>query len=99
MMGIPLIAAEPRIKAAVLGLMGVWGPNRDRLVEDAPRITCPLRFLAQWNDEVVPRETVLDLFDRLGSKNKSLRAHPGRHVQVPATEMGAIADFFASHLK
>lgn len=99
MMGIPLIAAEPRITAAVLGLMGVWGPNQDRLVEDAPKMTCPVRFLAQWDDEVVPRETVLDLFDRLGSKEKSLRAHPGRHVQVPATEMGGIADFFASHLK
>ncbi|MEE3326670.1 MAG: dienelactone hydrolase family protein [Myxococcota bacterium] len=99
MMGIPLIAAEPRIQAAVLGLMGVWGPNRDRLVEDAPKIACPIRFLAQWNDEVVPRETVLDLFDRLGSSEKSLRAHPGRHVQVPAPEMRAIADFFASHLK
>ena len=99
MMGIPLIAAETRIKAAVLGLMGVWGPNQDRLIEDAPKVTCPLRFLAQWNDEVVPRETVLDLFDRLGSKEKSLRAHPGRHVQVPAVEMGAVAEFLASHLK
>ncbi|MEE3326573.1 MAG: alpha/beta fold hydrolase [Myxococcota bacterium] len=99
MMGVPLIAAEPRIQAAVLGLMGIWGPNRDRLVEDAPKITCQTRFIAQWDDEVVPRETVLDLFDRLGSEEKSLRAHPGRHVQVPASEMGAIADFFASHLK
>jgi len=98
MMGIPLIAAEPRICSAVLGLMGTWGPNCDRLVEDAPKIHCPVRFLAQWDDEVVPRETVLDLFDRLGSEKKSLRAHPGRHVQVPAQEMRSVVDFLASHL-
>jgi dienelactone hydrolase len=98
MMGIPLIAAEPRIGAAVLGLMGTWGPNRDRLIKDAPKVSCPVRFLAQWDDEVVPRETVLDLFDRLGSHKKSLRAHPGRHVQVPADEMRSVIDFLASHL-
>lgn len=98
MMGVPLMAAEPRIQAGVLGLMGVWGPNRDTLIEEAPRIQCPVRFLAQWDDEVVPRETVLDLFGRLGSEEKSLRAHPGRHVEVPADEMRAVADFFAAHL-
>ena len=98
MMGIPLIAAEPRIRAAVLGLMGTWGPNRERLIEDAPKIHCPVRFLAQWDDEVVPRESVLDLFDRIGSKGKNLRAHPGRHVQVPAEEMRSVIDFLASHL-
>ena len=98
MMGVPLMAAEPRIQAGVLGLMGVWGPNQDTLIEEAPRIRCPIRFLAQWDDEVVPRETVLDLFGRLGSEEKSLRAHPGRHVEVPADEMRAVADFFAAHL-
>ena len=99
MMGIPMMAEEPRIQAGVLGLMGVWGPNRERLIEDAPKIQCPIRFLSQWNDEVVPRETVLVLFDRLGSKETSLRAHPGRHVEVPADEMRAIADFFATRLE
>ena len=99
MMGVPLIAAEPRVRAAVLGLMGVWGPNRERLASDAPNVQCPVRFLAQWDDEVVPRETALELFDRLGTKEKSLRAHPGKHVQVPAEEMRAIPDFLADHLR
>ncbi len=99
MMGVPLIASEPRVQAAVLGLMGVWGPNRERLLSDSPNVQCPVRFLAQWDDEVVPRERALELFDRLGTKDKSLHAHPGKHVQVPADEMRAIPDFLAAHLR
>ncbi len=98
MMGLPLVVAEPRVRAAVLGLMGAWGPTADRLVDDAGRLGCPVRFLVQWDDEIVPRDTALALFDRLGSKNKSLRAHPGRHVEVPPDEMRAIPDYLASHL-
>ena len=98
MMGVPVIAAEPRVRAAVLGLMGIWGPNSARLADDAARVTCPVRFLAQWDDEIVPRDRALDLFDRLGTRQKSLRAHPGKHVEVPPDEMRAVADFLASHL-
>ena len=98
MMGLPLIAAEPRVRAAVLGLMGVWGPNASRLREDAGKLHCPLRFLVQWDDEIVPRDTALELFDRIGSSDKSLRAHPGVHVAVPADEMRGVAAFLARHL-
>ncbi|MAE95614.1 MAG: alpha/beta hydrolase [Deltaproteobacteria bacterium] len=98
MMGVPVIASETRVQVAVLGLMGVWGPNRTRLADDAARVRCPVRFLAQWDDEVVPRDRALDLFDRLGTQQKSLRAHPGKHVEVPADEMRAVADFLALHL-
>ena len=98
MMGLPLIAAEPRIRAAVLGLMGTWGPNARRLRADALQITIPLRFLAQWDDEIVPRDRALELFDALGSKEKSLRAHPGKHVAVPPEEMRGVASFLAERL-
>lgn len=98
MMGVPLVAAEPRVQAAVLGLMGTWTPVSQRLAEDAAHVTCPVRFLVQWDDELVPRDRALELFDRLGSKDKSLRAHPGRHVQVPPDEMRAVPDYLASHL-
>ncbi|MGD3112350.1 dienelactone hydrolase family protein [Streptomyces sp. YGL11-2] len=42
-LGIPLIAAEPRIRAAVQGLLGVHG-----VAEHVARITVPVQFLAQW---------------------------------------------------
>ena len=97
MMGVPVIAAEARVRVAVLGLMGLWGLNGARLAEDAPRVACPVRFLAQWDDEVVPRPPVLELFDRLGSPDKSLRAHPGKHAAVPPEEMREVSAFLAQH--
>ena len=45
-LGVPLLAAEPRIRAAVLGLLGVHG-----LAETAARVTVPVQFLLQWDDD------------------------------------------------
>src|SRR6516225_10847808 len=41
-LGVPLLAAEPRVGAAVLGLLGVHG-----LAETAARVTAPVQFLLQ----------------------------------------------------
>jgi len=98
MMGVPLIAAESRIQAAVFGLMGTWSVISQRLADDAARVTCPVRFLVQWDDEIVPRDLAFDLFDRLGSKQKSMRTHPGGHLEIPPDEMRAVPEFLASHL-
>jgi dienelactone hydrolase len=98
MMGVPLVAAEPRISAAVLGLMGPWGSVADRLRQDAPRVTCPVRFLMQWDDELIARELCFELFDSLGSSDKHLRAHPGPHRAVPASEMREVPGWLAEHL-
>lgn len=92
-LGIPLIAAEPRIRAAVLGLLGVHG-----LGEDAARITVPVRFLVQWNDQMVPRDQSLALFDALASAEKTLHANPGGHGDVPSFEVDSSLRFFARHL-
>lgn len=92
-LGIPLIAAEPRIRAAVLGLLGVHG-----LAEDAARITVPVQFLLQWDDHMVPRDQGLALFDALGSTEKTLHANPGKHEDVPSFEVDNSLQFFARHL-
>ena len=84
---------------AVLGLMGFWGPNGTRLRRDAPALEIPLRFLMQWDDEIVPRERALALFDGLASKRKQLRAYPGPHVAVPPAEMRDVAPYLAAHLE
>lgn len=98
MMGLPVVAAEPRVRAAVLGLMGASGPNAKRLCEAAPDAHCPMRFLVQWDDELVPREKAFELFDRIGSKDKALRAHPGVHVAVPAEEIRDVPAYLAARL-
>lgn len=99
MMGVPVVAADDRISVAVLGLMGGWGPNGDRLMADAPRVTCPLRFLVQWDDEIVPRAACLELFGALGSQRKTLHANPGQHAAVPAFEINGSVDYLSSNLK
>jgi dienelactone hydrolase len=91
--GVPFVAAEPRIRAAVLGLMGAA-----TLAEPAARITAAVEFHLQWDDELVPRDEGLALFDAIGSAGKTLHANPGTHVQVPMFEVDSTVRFFARHL-
>ena len=91
--GVPLAAAEPRITAAVFGLAG-----GEALAEAAARVTVPVEFLLQWDDESVPRESGLALFDAFASREKTLHANTGRHVEVPAFELDSSVRFFARHL-
>ncbi len=99
MMGLPVCATEERVQIAVLGLMGTWGPNRHDLAELAPQLRIPLRFLVQWDDEVVPRDRCLDLFTLLGSEKKTLHANPGAHSAVPLFESVASVDYLDHHLE
>lgn len=92
-MGIRLVAAEPRITAAVLGLTG-----SEWLVDAARRITVPVEFVLQWDDEGNPRDCVMKLFDALGSTEKTLHANPGSHFRVPSFEIDSSVRFFARHL-
>jgi pimeloyl-ACP methyl ester carboxylesterase len=91
--GIPLVAAEPRIRAAVIGLVG-----HPKLHEPAARITIPLEFLLQWEDEFIPREAGLAMFDAFGSAEKSLHVNPGGHGALPRFEVDSADRFFRRHL-
>jgi pimeloyl-ACP methyl ester carboxylesterase len=91
--GIPLVVAEPRITAAVFGLVG-----RYPLSEMAAGVTIPVEFLVQWDDELIPRDLGLALFDAFASREKTLHANPGRHVEVPRFEVESSLLFFARHL-
>lgn len=95
--GLPLVAAEDRIVAAVLGLFGYSGGGG--AVADAAReVTVPVLFLVQWDDELYPRDDGLALFDLLASERKILHANPGRHLDVPAGEFAGALTFVARHL-
>jgi hypothetical protein len=91
--GVPLTAVEPRITAAVFGLH--WP---DRLAETAKRITIPIEFVLQWDDEHIPRESGLALFDAFASKEKTLHANAGKHKETPRFEADSAVRFFARHL-
>jgi pimeloyl-ACP methyl ester carboxylesterase len=96
--GLPLVAVEPRIRAAVLGLMGTTGPSRQRLVADAPRVVVPTLFLLQWDDELVQREEGFNLFGLIGASDKTLLASPGAHAAVPTESFHRTAHFLVDRL-
>ncbi|MFI1740012.1 alpha/beta hydrolase family protein [Streptomyces sioyaensis] len=91
--GVPLTAVEPRIAAAVFGLF--W---HESLAEAASRITVPVEFALQWDDEHIPRSSGLALFDAFASKEKTLHANAGSHKELPRFEADSAARFFARHL-
>ena len=96
--GLPVVAAQPRVAVAVLGLMGIAGPTQDRFIADAPTVTCPLLFLVQWHDEIFPRDRAFALFEAMGSTDKRMHVSPGMHAEVPAEEFEASGKLLAAHL-
>jgi dienelactone hydrolase len=92
-LGVPFVAAEPRVRAAVLGLGGALAS-----AEAAARITVPVELLVQWDDERIPRAQGLALFDALASAEKTLHANPGKHAELPSSETDSSLRFFARHL-
>lgn len=96
----PLVAVEPRLEAAVLGLMGISGPDhyQSLIRAAAARIHCPVLFVMQLEDELFARDACLALFDAIASDNKRLHANPGLHPAVPVEELDASFSFLVSHL-
>lgn len=80
--GLPLLAQDQRIAAAVVGLWSAGHVASDHLVEHARRITAPVWFSLQWDDEVFNRESTMDLYAAIGSVDKRLVAYPGLHKEL-----------------
>jgi dienelactone hydrolase len=95
--GVPLLASEPRISAAVLGLGALW-EGREGQAEQAARVTIPLLFLFQWDDELMTREGGLALWDAFGAEEKTMHINPGPHVGIPLFERDAALAFYQRHL-
>jgi dienelactone hydrolase len=95
--GVPLLASEPRIKAAVLGLAGLR-PGSEDMEKAAHSITIPLLFVFQWHDQLVSREAGLALFDAFASREKTMHINPGGHTGIPAFERESYESFYLRHL-
>ncbi len=94
--GLRLAVAEPRIVAAGL-FAGSFVPRA--ILEDARRVTIPLHVLLQWDDEGNDRQMALELFDALGSLEKTLNANLGGHTGVPQHAAEDANRFFVRHLR
>lgn len=95
--GLPLVATDDRVAAAVFGLNALR-PGDEEFGGHAAAVTVPVLFLNQWDDELMTRETALALWDALGSHDKTMHVNPGRHVEVPRFERDASIEFFRRHL-
>jgi hypothetical protein len=56
------------------------------------------RKVHKWDDEIMPRESGLALFDAIGSAEKTPHANPGGHIDVPTFEVDSSECFFARRL-
>ena len=65
---------------------------------DAPNVTCPVLFMVQWDDEIFERGGALELFDAIGSRDKRMHVHPGKHGDFPPEAADATREFLAARL-
>jgi dienelactone hydrolase len=101
--GLPLVSAvSSRLRCSVLGKNGMRAPAllnmAPRFTQDAPKITIPVLFHMQWNDELFPRDGQFELFDLLGSHDKRLLAFPGSHSTTAPAAIEAWCEFLAHYL-
>lgn len=105
--GLPFIAAEERVSAAVLGACGVEGTP---LLGDAPttfapvlrdaarRYDRPALFLLQTDDDFFPPGGGEALFAELASNDNRLIESPGTHTEVPPAALDEAAAWLHEQL-
>lgn len=105
--GLPYVAAAgDRLRCAVLGKYGMRQestmPTAVNMApifkRDAPRITAPVLFHVQWDDELFPRDGQFELFDLIGTRDKRLIAFPGPHSAAAPEAVQAWCAFVTRHL-
>jgi len=94
--GVRLAWSEPRLKAAGL-FAGSFVPRS--ILEEARRITIPVHVLLQWDDQGNDRQAALELFDAIGSDQKTLQANLGGHAGIPPHAAEDAGRFFLRHLR
>lgn len=97
--GVPVVAADPRIQSAVLGMWGTCRAPNDRLIADAHRITVPVLFQVKRDDAIFTAAGQRDLYDHIASSNKEFVEYDGGHVDPAGEQLDDIARFLQVQLR
>ncbi|VTU23065.1 putative dienelactone hydrolase [Variovorax sp. PBL-H6] len=97
--GLPFVAAEPRIRAAVLGMWGTSRINSRRLVDDARRVSIPVLFQQKQDDEFFTPEGQVEIYEALASPEKQLAVYQGGHVDPSGLQLFDLIEFLATRLQ
>ncbi len=97
--GLPVVAADPRIQAAVLGMWGTCRAPSERLVADAHRLTVPVLFQVKREDAIFTAAGQRDLFDHIASASKAFAEYDGGHVDPVGEQLDDIVRFVRTHLR
>lgn len=96
--GLPFVAADARIKAAVLGMWGTCRVASECLVTNGPAVVCPVQFHQKIDDEFFTDAGQRDIFNHLGSSIKSLKQYPGGHVDPTPEQIDDAVAFYLQYL-
>lgn len=97
-LGVPSVAAEPRVSCAVFAIGGILDPQAQNLLtEAAQRIERPVLMINQTEDEIFSRESAFRLYDALPGP-KRVFFYPGGHTAVPREAMERVGEFLHAHL-
>ncbi|MBV1879521.1 MAG: hypothetical protein KUG79_17905 [Pseudomonadales bacterium] len=98
--GIPFLGTRTDVIVAAIGLLGAAEnfPHSAAVIAAAKKISCPLVFFMQLEDELFEREHCLHLFDQLASVDKRLHANPGLHPEIPDEEIDYAFQFMRGHI-
>ena len=99
MFGVPLLAEEPRIQCAVLGLMGAGLAGGKRYEADGQLDHDPAAVHAPVGRRTrASPEAGVELYDAFGSTEKMLIGNQGAHAAVPPFMFEINDAFFQRHL-
>ncbi len=96
--GLPVVAADKRIRAAVLGMWGTCRQPSARLVADAQKIHVPVVFHVKHDDAIFTPAGQQDLYAHIASAHKEFVSYEGGHTDPAGEQLQDIAQFLKAQL-